>query len=492
MRTVGSTIAKNAGALLGSQLITWVLTLVLTLVLPRYVGPSGVGELQIAQSIWMVLGVLIAFGMDTLLVKVIARDPARVGALVGSSFALRGGLFLISCLAAALYLSLHSFPAAITALVMLCGVAQLFNQLASANAAALQGLELLGAVSLATIVSKVINTGLGIAVLLLGYGVYGVAFVSIVSVLALFLIQFVALRRATGLRLHVTEPPVGLLRAGSPYLFSGLTLALYSQIDVLIISTLANTTVVGWYSAALLLFGTLQFVPVALTTSVFPALTRSAKNEPARAAELLRRSFDLMLLISVPIGLGLLVVGRPLMVLLYGPAFAPGGMVLTVLGLVVPMTYLNILLGRFLIACDRQISWTVVMIGATLITVPLDLWLVPLCQARFGNGALGGAFSFVIAELGMTLAGLVLLPRGVLGRANALTALRTLAAGLLMAATCWWFREMFLAVPVLIGAAVYSVLVLVLRAIPPADLALARGLVRRMFGKGLRLEGTIE
>ncbi|HEU4325436.1 MAG TPA: flippase [Roseiflexaceae bacterium] len=484
MHKAGTTIAKNAGALLGSQLVTWALTLALTLVLPRYVGPSGVGEIQIAQSIWMVLGVLIACGMDMLLVKAIARDPARIGSLVGSSFALRGGLFLLSCLAAALYLSLHQFPPVITALVVLCGIAQLFNQFASASSAALQGLEQMGAVSVATIVSKVVNTGLGIAVLMLGYGVYGVAFVSILSVLALFLIQFVALRRTTGLRLRAGEPPLGLLRAGSPYLFSGLTLALYSQIDVLIISTLVNTTVVGWYSAALLLFGTLQFVPVALTTSLFPALTRSVKSDPARAAELLRRSFDLMLLVSVPIGLGLLVVGQPLMVLLYGPEFAPSGVVLAVLGLVVPMTYLNILLGRFLIAADRQVTWTVVMIGATLITVPLDLWLVPLCQSLYGNGALGGAFSFVIAELGMTLAGLALLPRGVLGRANALTALRTVAAGALMAAACWWFREMFVAVPVLVGAAVYSALALLLRAVPPADLALARDLARRMFARG--------
>ncbi len=484
MHKAGTTIAKNAGALLGSQLVTWALTLALTLVLPRYVGPSGVGEIQIAQSIWMVLGVLIAFGMDILLVKAIARDPARAGSLVGSSFALRGGLFLLSCLAAALYLGLHQFPPAITALVVLCGVAQLFNQFASASAAALQGLELMGAVSLATIVSKVVNTGLGIAVLMLGYGVYGVAFVGILSVLALFLIQFVALRRATGIRLRAGEPPLGLLRAGSPYLFSGLTLALYSQIDVLIISTLVNTTVVGWYSAALLLFGTLQFVPVALTTSVFPALTRTAKSDPARAAALLRRSFDLMLLISVPTGLGLLVVGQPLMVLLYGPEFAPGGAVLAVLGLVVPMTYLNILLGRFLIAADRQVTWTLVMIGATLVTVPLDLWLVPLCQRLYGNGALGGALSFVIAELGMTLAGLALLPRGALGRANALTALRTVVAGTLMAAACWWFREMFLAVPVLVGAAVYSALALLLRAVPPADLALVRDLARRTFARG--------
>ena len=96
--------------------------------------------------------------------------------------------------------------------------------------------------------------------------------------------------------------------------------------------------------------------------------------------------------------------------------FTNSGPILGVLGIVLIFTYLNILFGQILICLDRQRALTVVMAAATLATIPLDLLFIPLCVRFFNNAALGGAFSFVVTELGMLVAMVRLLPRGALGR----------------------------------------------------------------------------
>jgi O-antigen/teichoic acid export membrane protein len=201
---------------------------------------------------------------------------------------------------------------------------------------------------------------------------------------------------------------------------------------------------------------------------------------------MIRKSFDLMLLIGVPAGLGLIVVSHSLVVLLFGQSFAPSSPVLAIMGIVLICMYQNILLGRFLVSIDRQNIWTLIMVVAMVITVLLDLMLVPWCQQKFGNGALGGALSYAVTELGMTITGIALLPTGSLSRANLWTGLRIGLAGMVMFGASWWCRELFIAVPILIGAVVYFGMIALLRVIPNEDVALLRDFARRALASRRR------
>jgi len=191
----------------------------------------------------------------------------------------------------------------------------------------------------------------------------------------------------------------------------------------------------------------------------------------------------MLLMLSVPIGLGVMVIAKPLVVLLFGAEFAPSGPVLAVMGLVLLLTYQNMLLGQFVISTDRQNRWTVVMAVAALATVPLDLLLVPWCQRLFGNGAIGGAIAFVITETGMAIAGLRMLPRGSLGRANLWSGVRILAAGLVMAAAAWLLRGYFLLLPVAAGAVIYLLLLILFRVVGRAEWELTGRIIAGIRGR---------
>ncbi len=484
MRQSTQKIAKNASVLLASQIMMWLLTMALTIVMPRYLGAAGVGKVQFAASLWMMIGVLAAFGMDTFLTKEISRQPTRLSFLFGNALVLRFILFGIGYIALIATLRIFAYPTDTINIVCLIGIANLLRQFIAVTQATLQGLERMEIFSLSEILTNAIYTTLGILLLFNGWGIYGIASLMILVTAINLAIQLFFLKRSYPL--HFTferRETYHLLKSGWPYLLSSFFLVAYMQVDIIIISALVDEQAMGWYSAASRLFGTFLFIPAVYMMAAFPVFSRMFVDDQHGSQRLIAKSFDMLFLLSVPIGLGMTIIANPLVLLIYGPEFANSGPILAVLGIVLILTYQNILIGRFLISMDRQNAWTLVMAVATIATLPLDLLLIPWCERAFGNGALGGAIAFVITELGMLLAGLRLLPTGTLTRTNLWRAGRVLLAGLGMMLVVWQFEYLLIAIPILMGVMSYSALVLALRIIPKEDFELLQGLLQQFLHK---------
>lgn len=484
MIQISHKIAQNASVLFGSQLMMWLLTMAMTIVLPRYLGAAGVGKMQFATSLWMMIGVIAAFGIDTLLTKEIARHPARTPVLFGSALLLRCAFFAIGALALIATLRFFAYPADTITIVALVGIANLLRQIIAITQAALQGLERMEVFSLGEILSNALYTGVGITLLLNGWSLYAIIGLLIVTTTINLIIQLFFLNRIYPLRPNFAwQHATYLLQSGWPYLLSGFFLIAYMQADIIIISALVDDQAIGWYSAAYRLFGTFLFIPSVYIMATFPVFSRLFLEDQKSLQRLLTKSMDTLFLFSVPIGFGLTIIANPLVTLIFGAEFANSGPILAVLGLVLILTYQNILIGHFLISTDRQNIWTAVIVMATLMTIPLDLFLIPWCETAFRNGALGGALALIITELGMLLAGLTLLPSGVLTRSNLWRAVRTVLAGLFMLLIVRQFADLFIAISILIGVLSYGAFVYLLRIVPKEDFALFQGLVQQMLNK---------
>lgn len=483
MSSTSGKVARNAGVLMVSQILTWGLTLLLTIFLPRKLGATAIGQLHLGSSLWMVAGIAVGFGMDTLLAKQVARTPGRAAALLRRSMLLRAALYVLVFGLVYLYAS-QVYPRATVTVILVVGVGTLFWQLTNAVQATLQGLERMEYISAGSVAGKAFVTIVSLALLFMGYGVVVMAWVNAAGGLVTLLVQGSYLRRslppATGAAVSNSE----MLRAGLPYLANGLLLTGYMQLDVVIISLLVNETVVGWYGTADRLFGTLLFIPSVFITAVFPTLARLATDDRDALARMMRRSFDLLLWLALPMGLGIVVLAAPAVHLLYGQGFTPSGPVLALFGVVLIFTYLNMLVGYFLISVDRQRQWAWVQGGALAASIPLDLLLVPWTQQQYGNGAMGGALAFIVTEAGMLGAGLWLLPAGTLTwRRNGWGGLRALLAAGLMALLVWQLRDLFLPIPVAAGAVTYALLLWLLRVVPPEDWRFLRWLGRRLMSR---------
>jgi O-antigen/teichoic acid export membrane protein len=467
-----------------SQVITWALTLVFAIVMRRFLGPEGSGHITIAQSIWLIAGVFIGFGMDMLLTKEIARNHEQAAWLLGTSYLLRIVLYLVGAAVVYGYGVAMNFDRETTLMVQVVGLSTLFLQLANASKATHQGLETMEYISVSDIASKVANTVLGVIVLLLGFRELAVAWVLVISTLVLFVMQFFFLLWRHKLVPRFDAKQVGwMLRASLPYMATVFGMVAYSELSVVTIAMQVGVEEVGWYGAATQIFGTLLFGAVVYNTVTFPSMARAFTVAPDSMPQLLRRNLELILLISIPIGLGIFAVGDKLMVLLFGEAFAPSGYILQVLGFVIIFMYLNVLFGQYFNSIDRQHIWTTVVIISALSIVPLNFMLVPWSERVFGFGALGGALSFLITEACQFIAGWFLVPRGTLNWRSVLYILQVTLVGVLMVGCVWLVRDMFIMVPIIVGALAYPALALLLRVVSKDDIQLIRQTGRGLFAR---------
>lgn len=473
---------------MGSQLATWSLTLISTVVIPRYLGAELIGRLQLATAVWAMGLAVIEFGMDLAMTKTVARDHTRIGPTLATSVVTRLLIGVPVTLVLFAYAFLIGYADQIVVLLAIVGARTLFQAVSGSATSVLMGIEDMGPVSVAAIAGRALSLCGGLAALALGRGVYMVAAFGVAGVVLNLLVQLRALQRARrripgSLPLGVDRAAmVGLLRESLPYLWITLFMIVYQQIDTIVISiAVEDDRVLGWYTVYDRLAGTLMFVPTVFMSAVYPALSRlyagGEDGGVARHNQLTARSFRLMLLISVPLGFGLSTIARPVIELLYGDEFSQAGQVMAVGGLVISLTYLTTVMGMFLISMDRQREWTRVMVLGVLLTIPLDLVLVPWCQDRFDNGAIGGALAYAITESVILAGSLRLLPRGALGPGSAGYAARAVLGGLIMMAAVFPLRDLFLVVPVAAGAVVFGASVFLLRLTTPDDRQLALDLL---------------
>lgn len=485
------TVVKNTSAMLVSQIVTWTLTLIFAIVLRRFLGPEGSGHIVIANSIWLVTGIFIGFGMDMLLTKEIARDHSRAAELLGTSYLLRILFYLVGIVFVLGYSLIVGYDREIVLLIQVVGLYALFFQLANASKATLQGLETMEYISISDITSKSVNMLFGVSVLFLGFKEFAIAWVMVCTSLVMFLMQAYFLYRRHGLRprFNLSTAPY-MLRSSLPYMATVFGMVAYGELSVLTISLQVSVTEVGWYGAAMQIFGTLLFGAVVFSTVTFPIMARSHLQNPEGMPLILRQNLAFILIISVPIGLGVFAIAEPLMVLLFGAEFAPSGQILQVMGFVLIFMYLNVLFGQYFNSIDRQHIWTGVVVTSAFMVVPLNLLLVPWATSMFGLGALGGAFSFLITQAGQFMAGWLLVPRGTLNFATFRHALQVLLAGTLMVACVWFVRDMFILIPILVGALVYPLLAILLRVVSKDQIDMIMSSGRNLLARvrGIRTE----
>jgi O-antigen/teichoic acid export membrane protein len=275
---------------------------------------------------------------------------------------------------------------------------------------------------------------------------------------------------------------VDMVRQSLAYWAFGVFFTIYLWIDALMLSLMTNPEVVGWYGVPMKLFQTFMFLPVVISTAWLPRLVRAfldgGQDELQRAA---RRPLEIVFVLSLPISAGIVICARPFVELLYGPRFAESVPILILLGLCIVPMYLNIILSQILVAAKRQVAWTWVMGGATVINPLLNLVLIPATQSRYGNGGIGAGIALLATELAIVAVGLVLIGRGVLDdglvRRVGLTALASTAAWGASA-----LAEPAGTVASLAAAAVaFAVLAWALHLATPAEIEHIRGLAARGY-----------
>ncbi|MCC6173972.1 MAG: oligosaccharide flippase family protein [Chloroflexi bacterium] len=478
-------VARGALALLSTQPITWACSLLLTIYVPRYLSDAALGQFAMAGTVFGIVGTVLALGIPTALVRVVAKQPEAAGRIGTSALALLLGLSALGGGAVALVVGWWHVLDLPSALIVVALLGMLAAQAQSVLLSVLNGQERLGAYAWINAGAVALGSLASVAALVAGGGV--VAYMSI-GALATCVATVVGWHM-TRLRVSCEHlSPASLLslaRSGLPFLGSTLTFRIRGDAEVFLLGVLLSVEAVGWWTAAGRIIFVPLFIPTLLVTPLLPALTRLTDD---------RDAFDRTLCRTLEIGI-LVTFGACGAIYAFAPA-VPGTLgwaaeyratvpLIEALAFVTPLVALGMILGTALIALGKEHRWFV----AGALATGAYLVLLPLSIAAFGawddNGALGAAAVKVLVEVMMVGGALVLLPREIVRdlpwRIGAKTLLASLA--LVLVARSVLPLSVPLALPLAIVAAglVYGASLLVLRAVTLHDLSQVTGFLVGML-----------
>jgi O-antigen/teichoic acid export membrane protein len=477
-------LVHNVAVILGSQVTTWVLSTALLVLVPRLLGPVGVGQLRVAQSLWAIVSVFTAFGTANFLTVEVARHRAQARPLTSAVIGVRLVLWLAALPAVAVFTVVAGYERTVVVVIAISALTALFTLVGTADRSALFGLEQMSPVARVDVLGEVALAVVVIIVLEAGGGTVAYPVVATAVAVVTAVLFRVALRRHAG---PTSEPAVrrgrALMRASASYLFADAMVVVYLQIDTLVISLIATEQEVGWYATADTIFGSLLFVPAVLLTAVFPRMARVHHERPEEMAGHVQQAFTTMLIFGVWIGLSTVVVSPSVTTALFGPSFHGTAAVLAVFGLVTILGYQTILLGQFAVATDRARFVGYLVLAASLLSVPLDLVLVRWTQHRYGNGAIGAALAYIVTEGLQVGVGVAVLAPHVACRKTAGRVVRCTIAGAAMLLAGWPLRHQSFVVSGVVVTVVYFGILALLRTLDDFERSALAGLWARVAAR---------
>jgi PST family polysaccharide transporter len=378
-------IVHNIGWLFVDKVIRMGIGLFVGLWVARYLGPGKFGLLNYATAFASLFGTIGQLGIDNILVRDLAAEPQRRDALLGSAFYLKLTSSVLILPVAVFAISLaRRGDLDLFLLVALCGagsIVQSTNVIGSYFQSQVASKYTVYATNLAFIFAA----GLRIVLVLLGASVIAFGYASLVElVLAALFLAYAYRHNRLAIRNWTFERKLArrLMHDGWPLIVSSVAISLYMRIDQVMIGQMLNDREVGIYSAAVRVSEMWYFVPMAVVSTLLPAIIESRRYGDVVYNKRVGNLYSLMAWSGITVGIVFAFMSPWVVQTLYGAEFADAQSVLRIhIWAGVPVA-LGVAYSTVLTAENAQ----VITLYATLIgagaNVLLNLVLIPMHGAR--------------------------------------------------------------------------------------------------------------
>lgn len=385
------TVAQNTSFLTVASVLQKVISFVYFTVIARVIGVENTGQYFFAITFTTIFAVAADFGFQPVLTRETARFPENSEKYLNTVFWLKILYGAAAYGLVILFANLLRYGPELKQLIYLSGVTMFFDNIHSGFYGIFRARKNLKYEAAGVVGSQFLTLIIGSIALFNHWPlVWLIAAYTIPSFINVLYSGFFV-RRVFALRLRflwdkaVARAFVGM---AVPFALAGIISRLYSYSDSIIMSKLLSKQELGWWSVPYKITFAFQFIPAALSASVYPAISALSVSEPKRIGELFEKSWRYLFTIIFPLVFGILAIAEPFMITVYGPSYAPSVAPLRILLFSLLFGYLGFITAALLNATNRQKTQTALMGAVLVVNLVLNLFLIP----RFGiNGAAAAA-----------------------------------------------------------------------------------------------------
>jgi len=346
------TVFKNTFAMGLAQVIDKAISVFLGIFVARKLGAHGLGLYSAAMVYYGLLFMAAEFGATVYLTREISKDHTQTSRYVVHLAVLSGALAVSFAIIARIIMPWLGYSRELQRclyVIIWAIIPAVLKAIQEGVFIAYQRAEFL---TYSSAIAAIVNVGVTLYFLWHGFGVVSLlaAFVVVQFVVTAF--YFLSINRQI-VRLH-WEFSFGfvwkVVREMKAFTGSSLVQGLFSRPEIILLSFTKNDTQIGFYSAALRLLDIWQLIPRVYMTSVYPVLTKYHHTGDDRAHRVRSKSIKYLLAWTFPVTVGMFILARPILQLLYGSGFEPSVPVLRVLVWIIPLSTLLTVVWRVLSA----------------------------------------------------------------------------------------------------------------------------------------------
>jgi len=388
---------KNTSWLFAEKILRMVVGLFVGIWVVRYLGPEQFGLFSYAQSFVGLFSVVAALGLNGIVVRELVKFPEKEQELLGTAFMLKvfGAMITLCILAIAVnFTSNDNYTNILIFIIASAVIFQSFNIIDFYFQAKVMSKYVVFTNSFSLLLSSLVKI-----VLILNYAsVMAFAWVVVFDSLVLsigYLYWYFKIKKEFLLS-QITfdfELAKSLLKDSWPLILSAMVIAIYMKIDQVMIKEMLGSQEVGQYAAAVRLSEAWYFIPMVISSSLFPAIINAKKISEKLYYERLQKLYDLMVWMAIAVAVPVTFLGHWIVDLLYGSQYSEAGSVLMIHIWAGVFVFLGVASSKWFVAENLQkYSFYRTFCGA-IINILLNFILIPK------YGIIGAAIATLVAQL---------------------------------------------------------------------------------------------
>jgi O-antigen/teichoic acid export membrane protein len=349
-------VAYNTIVQIISKIVTTVLGLLAVAVMTRYLGPAGFGEYTTIITFLSFFGIMADLGLTLVTVQMISQPGADENKILNNLFSLRLFSALIFLGIAPLAVLFLPYSGGIKTGVAIAVFSFFFIALNQILVGLFQKNLRMDKVAIAETVGRIVLVIGAVLAVRGNFGLNGM----ILAIVAGSVINF-GLLYIFSLKIVVWKFKLDfslwkeIAKKSWPLALTIFFNLLYLKTDILILSLVKSSNDVGIYGASYKVIDILTVFPFMFAGVVLPILTADwAGNNKERFQRVLQKSFDLMVILAIPLVVGAQFMAQPLIVLVAGRDFSVAGTVLKILIYAAGLVFISSFLSHVIVAVGKQ------------------------------------------------------------------------------------------------------------------------------------------
>lgn len=400
-------IAKNTSYFTLALILQKIISFTYFIMIARTIGPEDLGKYYFAISFTSIFGIFIDIGQSSILTRETAKRPEAAEKIFSSVFLMKLPLSLLAALAVFCIMNFSSYPQITRHLVYLSALCMALDSFTLTFFAVMRGFHNLKYESVSSVIFQMIVFIFVFMALKFNLGLIWLMMSLVSASVYNFIYSFCALTRKWHIKIDWRPDKIlikTILLMSFPFAVYAIFQRIHTYLDSVMLSFLSGDSYVGIYQIPFKIIFALQFLPLAFTASLFPALSYYWRNNKEQLAITFERAMKYLVIISIPIAAGGIIMADKI-IIIFKNGFEGAVLPLQITMLAVIFIFLNFPVGSLLNACDRQKTNTRNMGIVLAASIALNLVLMPRYNAD------GAALTVLLTNFLMFALGMAVVPQ---------------------------------------------------------------------------------